>query len=78
MSVASNNTGRPEQVLPWGGPGSAEPVGGKQTVNVTVEIGSGGGSSQFETALLQWIKGQVRVRGGGSVQKALGNHEILY
>jgi hypothetical protein len=33
---------------------------------------TGGGSSQLENAIWEYMKKNVRVKGGGSVQKALG------
>jgi cell wall-associated NlpC family hydrolase len=55
--------------IAWNGTGSPEPVGGGQCVTVTLEIAPGGNTA-FEQLLHGMIRKYVRVRGGGSVQRA--------
>jgi hypothetical protein len=62
LSVAYNGTGRPEQVI---GPNGAS--GGVTSLEVT------GGSSTFEKFMAEFIREFVRVKGGGSVQRAFGS-----
>jgi hypothetical protein len=61
LSLAYNGTGRPEMVLP--------PGRGAQTV--VLEIAPGG-EGALTDALLQVLRKQVRIKGGGNVQLALG------
>ena len=62
LTLAYNGTGRPEQVIPPG-------RGGRGAV--ILEVG-GTGSGTFDAFLLKWIRENVRVKGGGSVQTAFG------
>lgn len=59
VSVAVNRTGRPERVI---GPGG---------IHVSLEIG-GSGNSDFDKFMLKWVRNNVRIKGGGSVQAAFG------
>jgi SLT domain-containing protein len=63
-TLAVNNTGRPEQVIPAGGPAG-------RGAAVILEV-AGTGSGTFDAFLLKWIRENVRVKGGGSVQTAFG------
>ena len=40
-------------------------------VNVSLEIGSSS-NADFDKFMLQWVRNNVRVKGGGSVQQAFG------
>lgn len=55
------------QVYPNAATEGAQGSGGQ----VTVEI-SGSGSSTFDAMMLQWVRSNVRVKGGGNVQRAFG------
>jgi hypothetical protein len=59
VSLAVNRTGRPERII---GPGG---------INITFEVRGGTAFDQF---LLNWIKHNVRVVGGGDVQVAFGSN----
>jgi hypothetical protein len=59
-SLAVNNTGRPERVMPQ-----------DQVLNVRVDI-RGGGPSAFDQAMIAWLRKAVLTHGGGNVQAALG------
>jgi hypothetical protein len=59
-TMAWNGTGRPEQVLPARGGGG----------RLQVEWVGGNGGDDLE----RWIRKNVRIRGGGDVQKAYGAH----
>lgn len=52
---------------------SEQMMGGGGNVNVSFELGSSG-NSEFDNFMLKWVREQVRVKGGGSVQKALGRN----
>ena len=56
-----NGTGRPEQI------GGLNPGG-----TITLEISGSTGSGTFDAFLTAWLKNNVRVRGGGNVQRAWG------
>lgn len=45
--------------------------GGTPQINIT--IAPGGGITELERALLQWLRRTIRVTGGGNVQKTLGH-----
>jgi len=62
LTLAYNGTGRPEQVIP---------AGGGRAGTVILEF-AGTGSGTFDAFLLKWIRENVRVKGGGSVQTAFG------
>ena len=62
LSLAYNGTGRPEQVIP----GRGAPA-----THVVLEIAPGG-EGALTAALMQVLRKQIRVRGGGDVQLALG------
>jgi hypothetical protein len=62
ISLAVNRTGYPEQVLPRGR--AAAP-------SVVIQVGSGP-PGDLDRALLTWIRRNVRIIGGGSVQVAFG------
>jgi SLT domain-containing protein len=62
VSLAVNNTGRPEQVIPAGRRGSV----------VRLEVISGG-QSEFDRFMATWIRKFVRVSGQGNVQAAFGH-----
>lgn len=64
-SIAYNTTGRPEPV------GAAAIGAGPTSVGVQLEVDSSG-STAFEQFMLQSLRHWVRVKGGGSVQKAFG------
>jgi hypothetical protein len=59
LTLASNQTGRNER------------VGSPPTVNITI---ASSGSGDFDAFMLKWLKGNVRVHGGGDVQAAFGRH----
>jgi cell wall-associated NlpC family hydrolase len=61
LTLAYNGTGRPEQVIPAGGSGG----------RIVLEV-RGSGHGTFDAFLLKWIRENVRVHGGGDVQKAYG------
>jgi hypothetical protein len=60
----------------YNGTGSAEPVGaaaGGGAMTIQLEItGASTGDTTFDAFLTKWLKNHVRVKGGGSVQKAFG------
>lgn len=60
-TMAYNGTGAPERVV---GPG--------QGGGVTLEISSSGNTT-FDSMMLEWIRNNARIKGGGNVQKAFGN-----
>jgi cell wall-associated NlpC family hydrolase len=60
MNLVHNGLGRPEPV-------------GAAAVPAVIQLEiTGSGSGTFDAFLLKWLKQNVRVRGGGSVQKAFG------
>jgi hypothetical protein len=59
-TLAVNNTGKPERVVPGGG----------QTI--TLEFGNSKPSGSLERAIWDWLLHSVDVKGGGDVQVALG------
>lgn len=61
LSLAYNGTGRPERVL---GPG--------QRADRGVVVQFRGGGSKFDRFMLEWIRDNVRIAGGGNVQVAFG------
>jgi hypothetical protein len=62
-NMAYNGTGQPEQVLaPGGGRGG------------TLQLEVSGGASEFERFMAKFIKGYVRIKGGGNVQQAFGRN----
>lgn len=54
-----------------GGYGTAATPGSAGGLNVTLEIGSSG-NADFDAVMLKWVRQVVRVKGGGSAQKAFG------
>jgi len=60
LSLSYNGLGRPEALTP----ASTQP-----TINIT--IGSSG-NSDFDAFMLRWLRNNVRVNGGGDVQRAWG------
>lgn len=62
LTLAYNGTGQPERVNPPGGG-----TGGNATLEVV------GGYDLFERFMAQFIREFVRVKGGGSVQRAFGS-----
>jgi hypothetical protein len=60
LTMAYNGTGRNEAVSASGGP------------TVTFEITPSGNA--FDAFLISWLKKNVKVKGGGSVQRAWGSH----
>lgn len=64
---------QPGYTLAYNGTGAPEPVGaaalGASTVRLEI---SGSGGSAFDQFMLTWMRENVRLKGGGSVQKAFG------
>lgn len=56
-----NGTGRDENLVPEGG-----------GVNITFEVASSG--TAFDQFMVTWLKKNVKVRGGGDIQRAFGVH----
>ena len=63
LSLAYNGTGRPEQVTPA--------RGGGQKVVLQIQPT---GTSAFDRFMADWLADAARVRGGGSLEVAFGNH----
>jgi hypothetical protein len=63
LSLAWNGTGRPEQVIPHSSRGS----------RIVLEI-QPTGTSAFDRFMADWLSDAARVRGGGSLEVAFGNH----
>jgi hypothetical protein len=59
-----NKTGRPEQLVP-------ARSGGGGTIRLEV---SSGGSTEFDRFMEAWLRKHVKVKGGGSAQRAFGAH----
>ena len=75
-SYDSGGTLPPGMTMAWNGTGRNEQVTAASTpATVQLEI-SGSGSGTFDAFLLTWLKNNVRVRGGGSVQRAWGKPGI--
>ena len=57
----------------YNGTGAPEPIGGiNPGGTIVLEISGSSGSGTFDAFLTQWLKNNVRVKGGGNVQKAWG------
>ena len=66
----------PGMSMAWNGTGSPEPVGAAgQKIDVTISFDASAAAA-LTPQMLRAIKYEVRTRGGGSVQKAFGNHEV--
>ena len=61
VTLAVNRTGQPERVI---GPGG---------INIVFEIASSGDGG-FDAFMLKWLRNSVRIKGGGSVQRAFGRN----
>jgi hypothetical protein len=63
LTMAYNGTGKPERV-----------IGPNDSVPIVFEIGSSGNQT-FDQFMLEWIRNNVRVKGGGNVQAAFGRNK---
>jgi hypothetical protein len=65
---------RPGATMAYNGTGQNEYVVGPQGLTVGLQVASGG-SSAFESFMLEMIRNFVRVKGGGNVQTAFGRNK---
>lgn len=64
---------QPGYTLAYNGTGAPERVGGTGGTSVSFEIGSSGNKT-FDSLMLEWMRENVRIKGGGNVQKAFGRN----
>lgn len=64
---------KPGWTMAYNGTGKPEPVGGPGGITVCLEIGSSGNQG-FDAFMLEWIRNNVRIKGGGDVQQAFGRN----